>query len=454
MESGPDTPRPAVSGPPSGLGGQYRAYLRGQRDGVTGWRRAAFGTIRVASDTGRKFLHDRCFAYAASMSYALLVALVPMSVLAFTFFTAFARYHQLRDRVEERIFQYMLPSVGEQLVTLLDQVSQNLRALSLPGLLLFLFSSTILFNSLETSFNAIWGIRRARSYLSKLLISWSILTLVPVLLAGGWVLADQMDLSVQMSGWVVRATTFGFTWAAFAVMLHILPNTRTRLPASLTGAFLGAAIWLASRSAFVWYVGHVSSVQAALGSALATIALFLLWVYFSWVIVLWSAELAYAIQNPRSPVLRPLSAGEASSYRVFHNVLVLAHIGQRFHEGSSEGVDPASVAQALGITPEAARFHIEDLLELELIRRTDRGGFVPARPPADITVAEILRRADKRLLGVPSGASTPAAAALASLFRDATEQTLERLERVDVATLAGMGLSRDEADGAEGVAEG
>lgn len=428
-------------GQQTGLRGRYRAYAEGGTDESAPWQ-ALFALFHVTTSTGSKFLADRCFAHAASLSYASLVALVPMSVLAFTFFTAFERYTELRTRMEEAIFLYFVPSVGEQLLAVLDQVTHNIQRLSLPGLLLFLFSSTILLNSLEASFNAVWGIRRSRSYVMKMVISWSVLTLVPVLLASGTVLADQFHAHRHLEGWLTAGLTFLFTWAAFFLMLHIIPNTRTRPLPSLAGGLFGASLWLGSRSLFSFYVLHVASVQAALGSALAAIALFLLWVYFSWGVVLLSAQIAYAIQHPRPASAHDEAEGVAS-FRAFYNALVLMEICRRYKEGSAEATDPGVLAQAIGTTPEVTRFHIEDLIEAGLICRTDGGGFVPSQPPANLDLAEVLRRRGRHLLGTPRELHGATAERVAQLFAEASTRGLASLAGHDLESLLAWETDRE-----------
>ncbi len=399
---------------------------------------AAVSFWRIARNSVRKFRDDRCFAHAASLSYATLVALVPMSVLAFTFFTAFERYDELRNRAEEAIFTYVVPSVGEQLVSLLDQVSQNMQRLSLPGLLLFLFASTLLLNSLETSFNAIWGIRRSRSYVAKLLTSWAILTLVPVLLAGGSVLADQFGVQERLADWVRNASTFLFTMAAFTLMLHVLPYTRTRIFASMTGGLLGAALWLGSRSLFVTYVMHVSEVRTALGNALATIALFLLWIYFSWLVVLLSAQLAYAIQHYRAGEAKRAAATADPALRTFRLVLVLVEIARRFGKARADEVYAGSIAEAIGLRPEQVQPLVEELLALQLVYRTESGGLVPAHPPDGVDLAEVVRRARADLLAAPTEPNGGVAGKLARLFGAASDETLAHLEGHSLADLVAV----------------
>ena len=428
-----------------GLGKRYRAFLDGDDERETGPILAAFTLARIVTGVGRKFRQDRCFTHAASLAYATLLALAPMTVLGFTFFSAFGRYDELRVKAEDAIFSYFIPSVGEQVVVLLDEVTTNLQRLSLPGLLLFLFAATILLNSLEGSFNAIWGVRRSRSYVSKLVISWSVLTLVPALLAGGYVLADQFQMHTVISGPLRMAVTCLCTWAAFFLMLYILPHTRTQVVPALAGGFLGAFVWLASRALFVYYVQNVSSVQAVLGGGLATVALFLIWVYLSWVILLFSGETAYVIQYPRTRREERRANAISRSYRTYHLVLLLTEICRRHRAGQSETAYAGDLAAAAGIPPGLGPVLTEELVRAGLVLRTDGGAFVPARPPGELDLADVASSSERHALAAPPQVEGVLPTRVADLFRSAAADALSRLDGHSIGELLDMEPGEDDA---------
>lgn len=407
---------------------RYRAFRDGNGAEETGALMAVFTLTRITTGVARKFRQDRCFTHAASLAYATLVALAPMTVLGFTFFSAFDRYDALRSKAEDAIFSYFMPSVGEQVVTLLDQVTANLQRLSLPGLLLFLFAATLLLNSLEGSFNVIWSIRRNRSYVSKLVISWSLLTLVPAMLAGGYVLADRLNVYNTLSGSVRFAITCLCTWIAFFFVLYVLPHTRTRVIPSLAGGFLGALVWIVSRGLFVYYVANVSPVQAVLGGGLATVALFLIWVYFSWVVLLFSAETAYVIQYPRTRGEERQAKTIARSYRTFYLVLMLVEICRRYRDGESGEAFPGDLAVAVGIPPALGPTLCEELLRSKLVYRTDGGALVPSRPPAELDLADVAARSERHALAAPDKTDSALSGRVAELFRGAASDALSRLD--------------------------
>ncbi len=440
----PDAPSPTPV-PPRGLIRRYHAYVDGEIDEPPGPLLVAFTLVNLCTGVARKFQRDRCFTHAASLAYATLVALAPMTVLGFTFFSAFGRYQDLRTRAEEAIVSYFIPSVGEQVMVLLDDVTQNLQRLSLPGLLLFLFAATVLLNSLEGSFNVIWGVQRNRSYVSKLMVSWSTLTLVPALIAGGWVLADRLQMHAVLSAPLRLGITYAFTWLAFFFLLYVLPHTRTRFVPSLAGGFLGALVWLVSRGLFVYYVQNISSMQAVLGGGLATVALFLIWVYFSWVVLLFSAEAAYVFQYPRTRRDERRAALITRSFRSFYLVLMLAEIARRFRAGTSAEADPGELAASVGIPTTLGPSLTEELIRSKLVLRTESGGLVPARPPKELDLAAVAAHSERHALAAPAEVKGHLAQRVATLFRSAARDALDRLDGQTIGDL----LDQAERNGKE-----
>lgn len=430
----PDDPH-APQSPPRGLVRRYRAFLDVDGGDERGPLLVAFTLVNLCTGVARKFRRDRCFTHAASLAYATLVALAPMTVLGFTFFSAFGRYDALRTKAEEAIVSYFIPSVGEQVMSLLDNVTQNLQRLSLPGLLLFLFAATVLLNSLEGSFNAIWGVQRNRSYVSKLMVSWSLLTLVPALLAGGWVLADSLQMHAVLSAPLQVGVTCAFTWLAFFFILYVLPHTRTRLIPSLAGGFVGALVWIVSRGLFVYYVQNISPMQAVLGGGLATVALFLIWVYFSWVVLLFSAETAYVIQYPRTRRDERRAAKITQSFRSFYLVLMLAEISRRFRTGAAGEADPGELAGAVGIPTTLGPSLTEELIRSRLVLRTEGGGLVPARSPEELDLAQVAAHSERHALAAPAEVKGHLANRVASLFRSAARDALTRLDGQTIGDL-------------------
>jgi membrane protein len=88
-------------------------------------------------------------------------------------------------------------------------------------------------------------------------------------------------------------------WATSAFALFFLyfavPNAKVRLRAALAGALVAATAWEIAKRLYTFGATHSFRYDAIYGS-LGAIPLFLLWLYVSWIVVLFGARLAYALQ--------------------------------------------------------------------------------------------------------------------------------------------------------------
>ena len=85
--------------------------------------------------------------------------------------------------------------------------------------------------------------------------------------------------------------------AAFTFVYMFVPNTQVRFLSALVGGTIGGIVWQSAGWAFASFVVSTKS-YAAIYSGLATLVLFMLWLYVSWVVLLFGASVAFYMQHP------------------------------------------------------------------------------------------------------------------------------------------------------------
>ena len=88
---------------------------------------------------------------------------------------------------------------------------------------------------------------------------------------------------------------FFLTWMVFTMFFVLVPNRRVPFRDAVVGAFLSAVLFDVAKLGFVAYVSNAN--YSVIYGALATIPIFLFWLHLNWTILLFGAELAFAIQN-------------------------------------------------------------------------------------------------------------------------------------------------------------
>lgn len=296
--------------------------------------------------------------------------------------------------------------VEEIISDLVIRVNSTLKSLPTGWLalitgLVLLYAALSMLIEVEKSFNQVCGAPTGRSWLRRLILYWTMLTLGGVLLAATFWTGDAIGGWVRGGGGsAIRSTlaAYGVSVMISTVLLVVaymaIPTVRLKFRAVLAGAFIAAVAWELGKLGFTSYL-RFSTGYARLYGSLALLPLFMLWVYVTWVIVLLGLQSAYALQH-------------------FHRLMAA---NERADRTGPKLVDPAvvvSVAGALvrayraGETPDAgdlsATLNIDTTVVESLLRRLEKaglvrrvlvsgdeeGGWIPARPAELISVDQVL----------------------------------------------------------------
>lgn len=177
---------------------------------------------------------------------------------------------------------------------------------------------------------------------------------------------------------------------AFGLFYKLMPNTCVHAKAALIGGIVGGTLWQLNNKLSVFYVAKVLSYSQIYGS-LSIIPLFLIGLYFSWLIVLFGAQVAYAFQNRQSYLQEKQSESVNQRGREFVALRVMTNLAQHFQRGAK----PPSVNQlaaALGVPSRLVGRLMQPLLQAKLVVEVidEETGYAPARPLNQITAHDIL----------------------------------------------------------------
>ena len=132
-----------------------------------------------------RYVADQCTRAAAALAYTSLLALVPLFTVVFITMAAFPAFQDWRAGVEDFIFRNFVPALGAQVREHLTAFSDKARGLQAAGISVLLVTVLAMLATIESTFNVIWGVRRRRPWMVRMLVYWAVLTLAPVLIAAG-----------------------------------------------------------------------------------------------------------------------------------------------------------------------------------------------------------------------------------------------------------------------------
>ena len=262
--------------------------------------------IRFIYRASVHFVEDKCIQRASALAFATLLAIVPFVVLGFAMLANFNALESLGDTILRSMADALMPSSSKAIEKYLTGVAHRSTALSVFGILGLLFTATALLNTMEEAFNDIWGITRARSWLAKFIIFWALLTLTPLLIAASLSIGSNVSglpgvENVAAGAKALQETPFLLPWLisslALAALYTLLPNTSVPIRFALIGGLFSGALFELTKFGFHFYVTQLANYEKTYG-ALATLPLFLIWLYLVWVVVLIGAEIVFCLQHP------------------------------------------------------------------------------------------------------------------------------------------------------------
>ncbi|MEQ8659593.1 MAG: YihY family inner membrane protein, partial [Gammaproteobacteria bacterium] len=254
-----------------------------------------------------RFAQDRCLGAAAALAYTSLLALVPLLTVVFITLSAFPAFQAWREAIESFVFQNFVPALGDQVRGYLLDFADKARGLRAAGIIVLLATVLAMLSTIESTFNVIWGVKRERPIMVRFLVYWAVLTLGPVLIGAGMVATSYVvSLPLLGGGGVVgslRTTLIAWsplaaTALAFVLFFKLIPYRPVPFRDALLGGVVASVLFELAKRGFALYVTHFPAQQAIYG-AFATVPIFLLWIYLSWVVVLLGAEITQCLTTFR-----------------------------------------------------------------------------------------------------------------------------------------------------------
>ncbi|MCO6057194.1 virulence factor BrkB family protein [Pseudomonas sp. MOB-449] len=337
----------------------------------------------------QRFIADRGTNSAAALTYTSLFAVVPMMTVTFTMLSAIPAFQGTGEQIQSFIFHNFVPSTGETLQEYLRGFTVQARHLTWVGVGLLVVTAFMMLVTIEKAFNTIWRVRQPRRGVSSFLLYWAILSLGPLLLGAGFAVSTYITSLSLISGpdaLIGVKTLLGFmpllsSVAAFTLIYAAVPNARVPMRHALAGGVFTALLFEAAKALFGLYVSFFPGYQLIYG-AFATVPLFLLWIYLSWVIVLFGAELVCNLSTPWHWRRRALP-----------RLLVMLGILRVFHDRQMRGmpVRHLDVQRAGWHLPEDEWVEMLELLESQhLVCRASGGSWVLCRDLSGYSLYQLL----------------------------------------------------------------
>jgi membrane protein len=310
----------------------------------------------------RRFNQDRCLQIASSLTFTTLLALVPLATIVLTLMSAFPVFSGLSEHIHAFLLANMLPEKAGKIVSgYIEQFTGRAGRLTAVGTAFLALTAFMLMFTIEHAFNSIWRVSRPRPVAQRILVYWATLTLGPVLIGASlsitsYLVGASLGLTREtpLAGtailWLVP---FVLTWAAFTLLYYFVPNRAVRPRHALAGGLVAAFVFEVMKRSFAYYIAQFPSYTLVYG-AFAVIPIFLLWIYFSWTVIVIGALITALV--PDFAILRD-SPGRVAGVGFGDAVATLVVLA-RAQQGA-QVLDLRGIARGASLTVDQA----EQLLE-------------------------------------------------------------------------------------------
>ncbi len=342
----------------------------------------------------RRFKEDRCVQFAASLTYTTLLALVPIVTIALTVLSAFPVFTDQMTQLKVFILSNFVPiSAGKIISVYMQQFSQKAAHLTALGIGLLAVTAFVLMLTIDHAFDVIWRVRRKRPLLRRFLIYWAALTLGPLLIGASLSLTSYLvslplglTKGVPVVGMVtLKIVPVVLTILAFALLYRMVPS-RPVLPLhALVGGVVAGIAFELMKKVFALYVTHFPTYTLVYG-AFASVPLFLIWIYLSWLVVLSGAVIAAALPYWNTSVRQ---GGEGVGQEFFAALAILKVMYQAHQAGETLNLQRLLHESGLGL--EEAEDILDRLNEVNWVGNVEGGGWTLTRSAEAIRLADVYR---------------------------------------------------------------
>ena len=311
-----------------------------ERD-VSRSRYTGYNLLKITIQTVKCFIKDRVWIRAAALSYTTLFSIIPILALLFAIAKGFGfsnlMEHFLRDGMVQN-------GTVDTVMNFIDNYLEYAKSGVFIGIgvAMLLWAIINLADSIESNMNAIWDVKKQRSYFRKLTAYMALFIVFPIIIilyAGVSIFMTTIYQRIAeyylISSFVhicVKLAPYALSGVIMTGLFLFIPNTKVRfknafIPGMITGIVFQAFLYI-----YIEIQMSVSSYNAIYGS-FAIIPMFMLWADISWSIILFGVEMSYVSQNIELYNFGQEADNVSRRYHDFLCVVVMSLICKRFEKG-------------------------------------------------------------------------------------------------------------------------
>lgn len=369
--------------------------------------------LRIFMLTFRGFQNDNCALRASALTFYTFLSIVPVLALAFGISKGFG-FEPFIERFLMEQFLFHEDALT-QIISFAQDILEKTKGGVIAGVgvtILFWTVIKVLIH-IELSLNQIWKVEKSRTvgrkfndYFAFILICPGVIILHSSLSVFITVQVETIMEKVELIGMfspvifsLLKILPYALIWIILTYIYKSIPFTDVKmLSAVVAGVFAGTVFQLAQWAYLYFQVG-VSQYNAIYGS-FAAIPLFLVWLQVSWFIVLFGAELSYAVENVDQYEFEPdIKNISYSQKKLLY--LSIAHLLTKNFAEEKPALSQKEISDHLGIPVRFVQHALREMIEAGIVsdaksQQDETRAFQPAKDIRLYTVNYIINALEKK----------------------------------------------------------
>ncbi len=340
-----------------------------------------------------RFREDRCEQMASSLTFTTLLSLVPLITIALMSFSAFPVFDDFSAAIRNFLLANVMPETGGKIVSrYVQQFAESATRLTTVGIVFLGLTAMLMIHTIDDAFKTIWRVSKPRALTQRIMVYWAVLTLGPLLVGGS--LSVTSWLTGMSIGNVKQVPAFGvdllkilpvlLTTLAFSLMFRVVPNRFVPWNHAVIGGAAASLMFEFMNRTLAYYIAHFPTYKLIYGT-FASIPIFLLWIYLSWLAILVGALISASLSHWRIGKIQ------------HSNPVVQLYCAMRILKQMDEGMNSGDVqtltalSGKLSIGFDVVEQILDKLEQANMVRKVAGNGWALVRNTKNTRVSELYR---------------------------------------------------------------
>jgi len=243
---------------------------------------------------------------AGSLSFYLIVSIVPLLLVVTTIFTSIAQSSDVVYNAMIDFFESWTPAVTQPAISLLNGFIQRRISVGIISVIFLLWTAGLFLDATIQAIDRIWNVKKRWSFWKRKLLS---LLVIPIfIIAFGLSFGFTAFISFMRTlniGFMGRSISgLSWLWGGIGILISlvititflfwfykVVPHVPVSNRSALVGALFAGCSWEIAKYVFDWYIARFTGFNRIYGN-LGGVFVGLLWAYYTTIILLLGAELA------------------------------------------------------------------------------------------------------------------------------------------------------------------